>query len=169
MKLNKPSLCEYFVNILSTIAFLDFQGKTDNQGMHEIKITYHGIEKEPRPTLVRALAAITDLNNQTQETQTQLIIHPCSYYVGFQLINNYGKKNRAVQTKVIVADIDGNLIDNVSIECKITGIGEERKEDENGLTVFEEVKDEQQVTGVSSNQDAINMDFIPSLGKRLKR
>lgn len=135
--------------------------------MHEVKITYHGIEKEPGPTLVRALAAITDLNNQTQETQTQFIIHPCMYYVGFQLINNYGKKNQAIQTKVIVTDIDGNLIDNVSIECKIVGIGKERKEDENGLTVFDEVKDEQQVTGVSSKGDAINMDFIPTLGKIL--
>ena len=135
--------------------------------MHEVKITYHGIEKEPRPTLVRALAAITDLNNQTQETQTQFIIHPGMYYVGFQLINNYGKKDQAIQTKVIVTDIDGNLIDNVSIECKIVGIGKDRKEDENGLTVFEEVKDEQRVTGASSKADAINMDFIPKLGKRL--
>jgi hypothetical protein len=150
---------------LSTIALLSFQGKTDNQGMHEVKVTYHGIEKEPRPTLVRALAAITDLNNQTQETQTQFLIHPCMYYVGFQLINNYGKKDQPVQTKVIITDIDGNLIDNVSIECKIIGIGSERKEDENGLTVFEEVKDEQQVTSISSNKDAINIDFIPKLGK----
>ena len=48
-----------------TSLFFYFQGKTDNKGIHEIKITYHGIEKEPRPTMVRALAAITDLNNQT--------------------------------------------------------------------------------------------------------
>ncbi|CAF1253132.1 unnamed protein product [Rotaria sordida] len=143
-----------------------FQGKTDNKGQHEIKITYHGVEKEPRPTMVRALAAITDLNNQTQETQTQFLIHPCTYYVGFQLVNNYGKKDQPVQTKVIVTDIDGNLIDNVSIECKIVGIGKERKEDENGLTVFEEIKDEQQITNVSSNKDAINMDFTPTLGGR---
>jgi hypothetical protein len=116
--------------------------------------------------MVRALAAITDLNNQTQETQTQFIIHPCPYYVGFQLVNNYGKKNQLVQTKVIVTDIDGNLIDNVLIECKIVGIGKERKEDENGLTVFKEIKDEQQITNVSSNKDAINMDFTPTIGKR---
>jgi hypothetical protein len=64
-------------------------------------MTYHGIEKEPRPTMVSALAAITNLNNQTQETQTQFLIHSCTYYAGFQLVNNYGKKNEAVQTKVI--------------------------------------------------------------------
>ncbi|CAF4067229.1 unnamed protein product, partial [Adineta steineri] len=89
-----------------------FQGITDNKGTHEIKIGYHGIEKEPRPTIIRALASITDLNNQTQETQIQFLIHPCIYYVGFQLVNNYGKKDKLVQTKVIVTDIDGNLIDN---------------------------------------------------------
>ena len=148
-------------------SFVYFQGKTDSKGTHEIKITYHGIEKEARPTMVRALAAITDLNNQTQETQTQFLIHPCMYYVGFQLLNNYGKKNQPIQTKVIVTDIDGNLIDNVSIQCKIVGIGKERKEDENGLTVYEEIKDEQQLTSVSSNKDAVNMDFTPTLGKRL--
>ncbi|CAF4119037.1 unnamed protein product, partial [Adineta steineri] len=93
-------------------------------------------------------------------------IHPCIYYVGFQLVNNYGKKDKLVQTKVIVTDIDGNLIDNISIECKIVGIGQEKKEDENGLTVFQEIKDEQQFTNVSSNKDAVNMDFIPKLGGR---
>ncbi|CAF1680637.1 unnamed protein product, partial [Didymodactylos carnosus] len=44
--------------------------------------------------------------------------------------------------KVIITDIDGNLIDNILIECKVTGNGNEKKEDENGLTVFEEVTDE---------------------------
>ncbi|CAF4114154.1 unnamed protein product, partial [Adineta steineri] len=143
-----------------------FQGITDNKGTHEVKIIYHGIEKEPRPTIIRALASMTDLNNQTQETQTQILIHPCIYYVGFQLVNNYGKKDKLVQTKVIVTDIDGNLIDNISIQCKIVGIGQEKKEDENGLTVFEGIKDEQRFTNVSSNKDAINMDFIPKLGGR---
>jgi hypothetical protein len=151
---------------LLTSLFLYFQGQTNNKGLHEIKITYHGIEKEPRPTMVRALAAITDLNNQTQETQTQFIIHSCTYYVGFQLVNNYGKKNQLIQTKVIVTDIDGNLIDNILIECKIIGIGKERKEDENGLTIYEETKDELQITNVSSNKDAINIDFTPAIGKK---
>ncbi|CAF1556194.1 unnamed protein product, partial [Didymodactylos carnosus] len=114
-------------------------GKTNAKGLHEIKINYHGIEQEPRAIVVCALAAITDLNYQTQETQTQFIIHPCTYYVGFKLVSNYAKKNKPVQTKVIITDIDGNLIDNILIECKVTGNGNEKKEDENGLTVFEEV------------------------------
>ncbi|CAF3912925.1 unnamed protein product [Adineta steineri] len=143
-----------------------FQGKTDSKGTHEIKIGYHGIEKEPKPTMVRALAAITDLNNQTQETQTQFLIHPSTYYVGFQLLNNYGKKDQPIKTKVIVTDVDGNLIDNVSVECNIVGIGQERKEDANGLTIYEEIKDEQQVTNASSSKDAINMEFTPKLGGR---
>jgi len=142
------------------------QGKTDNQGKHEIKISYHGIEQEPKPIMVHALAAITDLNSQTQETETQFLIHPSTYYVGFQLTNHFGKKDQPVQTKVIVTDVDGNLMDHVSIECKIVGIGRERKEDENGLTKFEEIKDEQDITGVSSNQGAINIDFTPKLGGR---
>ncbi|CAF1408523.1 unnamed protein product, partial [Didymodactylos carnosus] len=141
-------------------------GKTNNKGLHEIKINYHGIEQEPRTTVVRALAAITDLNYQTQETQTEFIIHPCTYYVGFKLISNYGKKDKSVQTKVIVTDIDGNLIDNVLIECKVIGNGNEKKEDENGLIVFEQVKDNQTLTLVSSNKDAVNIDFTPKLGKQ---
>ena len=116
---------------------------------------------------MQALAAITDLNNQRQETQTQFLIHPSTYYVGFQILSNYGKKDQPVQTKVIVADIDGNLMDNVSIECKVVGTGEERKEDESGLVVYKEIKDEQQIIAVSSNKDAINMNFTPTLGKRL--
>ena len=85
--------------------------------------------------------------------------------MGFQLVNNYGKRDQPIQTKVIVTDVDGNLIDNVSIECKIVGIGAERKEDANGLTVSEEVKDEQQLTNASSKNDAVTMEFTPTLGK----
>ncbi|CAF3804548.1 unnamed protein product [Rotaria sp. Silwood1] len=139
------------------------QGTTNDKGMHEIKISYHGIEEEPRPTVVSALAAITDINHQTQETQTQFIVHPCTYYVGFQMSTYFGKKDKPVPTKVIVTDVDGNLIDNIVVECKIVGSGKERKEDENGLTIYENVKDEQVITAVSSSKDAINIEFTPKL------
>ncbi|CAF1355694.1 unnamed protein product [Rotaria sp. Silwood1] len=141
-----------------------FQGKTNDQGTHEIKISYHGIEEEPRPTIVYALAAITDLNNQMQETQTQFVVHPSTYYVGFQMSTYFGKKDKPVPTKVIVTDIDGNLIDNIAVECKIVGNGKERKEDENGLIIYEDVKDEQIITSASSSKDAVNIDFTPKLG-----
>ncbi|CAF3181371.1 unnamed protein product [Rotaria sp. Silwood2] len=140
------------------------QGTTNDKGMHEIKISYHGIEEEPRPMVVSALAAITDINHQTQETQTQFIVHPCTYYVGFQMSTYFGKKDKPVQPKVIVTDIDGNLIDNIVVTCKIVGNGKERKEDENGLTIYENVKDEQVITAVSSSKDAINIEFTPKLG-----
>ncbi|CAF1038277.1 unnamed protein product [Rotaria sp. Silwood1] len=163
----QPFFCWFGNNNQTEISYPEkyFQGKTNNKGLHEIKISYHGIEQEPRTTIVHALAAITDLNNQIQETKTQFIIHPCTYYVGFQLSTNYGKKNKPVQTKVIVTDIDGNLIDNILIECKVIGYGKERKEDENGLTVFEEIKDEQTLAVVSSNKDAVNIDYTPKLGR----
>ncbi|CAF4209806.1 unnamed protein product [Rotaria socialis] len=162
----QPFFCWFGNNNETEISYpkKHFQGKTNNEGIHEIKINYHGIEQEPRTTIVHALSAITDLNNQTQETKIQFIVHPCRYYVGFQLSTNYGKKNKPVQTKVIVTDIDGNLIDNILIECKVNGNGKERKEDENGLTVFEEIKDEQTLTVVSSNKDAVNIDYTPKLG-----
>ncbi len=110
------------------------------------------------------MAAVTDLNNQTQETQTQFLVHPSTYYVGFQLGTNYGKKDQPIQAKVIVTDVDGNLIDNVSIECQVVGTGQQKKEDKNGLVVYEEVKEEQQLTSSSSNKDAVNIDFTPTLG-----
>ncbi|CAF2070665.1 unnamed protein product [Rotaria magnacalcarata] len=162
----QPFFCWFGNNNETEISYPEkhFQGKTNNEGIHEIKINYHGIEQEPRTAIVHALSAITDLNNQTQETKIQFIVHPCRYYVGFQLSTNYGKKNKPVQTKVIVTDIDGNLIDNILIECKVNGNGKERKEDENGLTVFEEIKDEQTLTVVSSNKDAVNIDYTPKLG-----
>ncbi|UJR17435.1 hypothetical protein I4U23_004330 [Adineta vaga] len=165
----KPFFCWFYdSNNNNDIMYPDkyFEGKTDSRGTHEVKISYHGVENEPRPITVNALAAITDLNNQTQETQTQFLVHPSTYYVGFQLNNNYGKKDQPIQTKVIVTDVDGNLIDNVSIECKIVGVGQERKEDANGLTIYEEIKDEQQITNTSSSKDAINMEFTPKLGGR---
>lgn len=51
------------------------------------------------------------------------------------------------------------------VECNIMGSGTEKKEDQNGLTVFEEVTDEQRLTVLSSNKDAVKVEFIPKLGK----
>ncbi|CAF4451576.1 unnamed protein product, partial [Rotaria magnacalcarata] len=104
-----------------------FQGKTNSKGQHEIKITYHGVEQEPRPIIVHTLATITDLNYQTQETKADFLMHPCAYYVGFQFVKNYVKKVEPVQTKVIVTDIDGNLIDNILVRCEVIGYGSEKK------------------------------------------
>ncbi|CAF3915943.1 unnamed protein product [Rotaria sp. Silwood1] len=141
-----------------------FQGKTDNKGQHEIRIIYHGIAQEP--IIVRALAAITDLNSQTQETGRDFLIHPCRYYVGFRYVKSCGKKGEPVRTEVIVTDIDGNLINDILIQCEVIGYGKEQKEDQNGLTIFEEITDEQKLTVVSSNKDAVILDYIPKLGGR---
>ena len=141
-----------------------FQGQTNEQGVHEVQVNYKGLEKETRPISVNALAAVTDLNNQVQETQTQFLVHPSKYYVGFQLGTNYGKKGQPIQTKVIVTDVEGNLIDNVSIECKVVGTGQEKKEDANGLVVYEDVSEEQQIVDASSSKDAVNIEFTPKLG-----
>ena len=78
---------------------------------------------------------------------------------------SFGKKDQPVQTKVIVTDIDGHLIGNVSIECKIVGMGRARKVDDRGVTIYEDVKDEQQTTVLSSDNDAVQIDFTPTLGK----
>lgn len=111
------------------------------------------------------MAAIRDLNNQTQETQANTIVHPCQYYVGFKLLSNYGKKDESIQTNVIVTDVDGKLVDNVQIECHILGSGKEKKEDKNGLIVYEDIKDEQNFTVLSSASDAVSANFTPKLGK----
>ncbi|CAF4253465.1 unnamed protein product, partial [Rotaria magnacalcarata] len=125
-----------------------FQGKTNSKGQHEIKITYHGVEQEPRPIIVHTLATITDLNYQIQETKADFLMHPCAYYVGFQFVKNYVKKVEPVQTKVIVTDIDGNLIDNILVRCEVIGY------------------DEQTLTIVSSSKGAVNIDYTPKLDGR---
>ncbi|CAF4016800.1 unnamed protein product [Rotaria sp. Silwood2] len=152
--------------LMLILFFIYFQGKTDNKGKHEIKIIYHGIAQEPGPIIVRALAAITDLNSQTQETGRHFLIHTCRYYVGFRYVRSCGKKGEPVRTEVIVTDIDGNLINDILIQCDVIGHGKEQKEDQNGLTIFEEITDEQKLTVVSSNKNAVILDYIPKLGGR---
>ena len=133
-----------------------FEGQTNDQGIHEIQINYKGLENEPIPIVVCVGAAIADLNNQVQETQTQFLVHPSKYYVGFQLTTNYGKKDRPIQARVIVTDVDGNLMDNVPIQCQIIGVEQQNKEDE------------QQLTSLSSNSAATIIEFTPKLGGSYK-
>jgi len=142
-----------------------FQGQTNDQGIHEIQINYKGLEKEPRPIAVQVISVISDLNNQIQNAETQFLVHPSKYYVGFQLGRNYGKKGQSIQAKVIVTDVDGNLIDKVSIDCNIVGIGKEKREDaKSGLVVYEDVSEEQQLTGRSSSKDPTIFEFTPLFG-----
>ncbi|CAF5097648.1 unnamed protein product, partial [Rotaria sp. Silwood1] len=84
-------------------------------------------------------------------------------YVGFRYVKSCGKKGEPVRTEVIVTDIDGNLINDILIQCEVIGYGKEQKEDQNGLTIFEEITDEQKLTVVSSNKDAVILDYIPKL------
>jgi hypothetical protein len=46
-----------------------WSAKTDSNGEHEIKVCYSG--SVPHPTVLKAVASITDLNSQTRETATR--------------------------------------------------------------------------------------------------
>ncbi|CAF4285359.1 unnamed protein product, partial [Adineta steineri] len=51
-----------------------FQGKTDSKGTHEIKIGYHGIEKEPIPTMLHSIETLSIKFPSTSVTITLVFI-----------------------------------------------------------------------------------------------
>lgn len=114
--------------------------------------------------VVRATVKVTDLNSQSQESESTLVLHPCEYYVGFQFMKYFGVKNEPIETKVIVTDVDGNLIANVPIECVIMGYQQKKSTNENGEAITEYTEDEQHFNILSSNTGGVTMTFTPKIG-----
>ncbi len=45
---------------------------TGADGRHELKVTWSGVEEEPKPINVTAVAAVQDLNKQTQVSHANM-------------------------------------------------------------------------------------------------
>lgn len=140
-----------------------FTGKTGFDGKHEIKIEFRGIEDCPSCISVSAHSSVIDINNQVQESATTFLVHPSFLYVGFKLKETFGRKGEEVKGEVVVCDVDGKLVKGVEVKLTIRGQGKQEKEDDAGLSIYEDVLDEQTNT-FKSDEKPVEFLFVPRFG-----
>ncbi|KAI5085094.1 hypothetical protein GOP47_0001263 [Adiantum capillus-veneris] len=141
----------------------EFEGKTDMDGKHDVKIIFKGIEDCPSSISVSATSSIIDINNQAQSATSSFIIHPAFLFVGFKLKEMFASKGEEVTGEVIVCDVDGKLVQGVQVKIIITGKGKKEAKDNAGLSVYEDVTDDQEIL-VESNEKPVEFSFFPQLG-----
>lgn len=94
-----------------------FKGLTDGGGKHVLKIDFESVNP-PRPYAVSANASVQDVNRQTWASNTNLLVHPSSLYVGLKIPRYFVQKGENINVESIVSDIDGNLIAGRDVEVK---------------------------------------------------
>jgi uncharacterized protein YfaS (alpha-2-macroglobulin family) len=94
-----------------------FKGLTDAAGKHVLKIDFESVNP-PRPYAVTANASVQDVNRQTWASNTNLLVHPSSLYVGLKIPRYFVNKGENINVESIVSDIDGKLIANQDVEIK---------------------------------------------------
>jgi uncharacterized protein YfaS (alpha-2-macroglobulin family) len=94
-----------------------FKGLTDAAGKHVLKIDFESVNP-PRPYAISANASVQDVNRQTWASNTNLLVHPSSFYVGLKIPRYFVNKGENINVESIVSDIDGNLIGNRDVEIK---------------------------------------------------
>lgn len=98
-------------------AYQTFQGVTDADGKHRLKIDFESVNP-PRPYLISASASVQDVNRQTWSSTSTLLVHPSDLYVGIRTPRTFVQKGEKIDVETIVSDIEGKLVAGRDVEMK---------------------------------------------------
>ena len=82
----------------------NLKGTTDEDGLHYIKVKFHGNPDPPVPVSVIAEAEIEDLNGQAIKSSKQMVVHSSKYYVGLHAIESSVRGGKIAVLQIIVTD-----------------------------------------------------------------
>jgi len=137
-----------------------FKGVTDASGRHLLKIDFDSV-KPPRPYTISASASVQDVNRQTWASQTSLLVHPSSLYVGIRTPQTFVQKGENIVVESIVSDIDGKLIAGRDVEIKAI-----LKDWQFDKGAWKEVTVDEQNCAVKSADEAQKCTFVAKNGGR---
>ncbi len=94
-----------------------FEGRTDAAGIHRLQINFESVEP-PGPSAVTAQATVMDVNRQAWTSQTNLLVHPASLYVGLRSDRMFVEREEPLPIEAIVTDLDGRPVTGVEITMR---------------------------------------------------
>jgi len=95
----------------------EFTGRTDASGKHHLRIDFDRVNP-PRATTVTAEASVQDVNRQTLNATTTMLVHPADLYVGLRSQRTFVQQNEPLDVEAIVTDLDGKAVANRSIRMR---------------------------------------------------
>jgi alpha-2-macroglobulin len=95
-------------------------GSTDSNGKHRVAIASTGSDEFPVPVSLVASAHVLDTNRQTQTVTANLLVHPCTLYVGVQSTSTILYPEGPLPVSLVVSDIDGNAVSNVEMSLTLS-------------------------------------------------
>lgn len=95
----------------------EFTGRTDASGKHHLRIDFDAVNP-PRATSVTAEASVQDVNRQTLNATTTMLVHPADLYVGLRSQRTFVQQGEPLDVEAIVTDLDGKAVANRSIRMR---------------------------------------------------
>lgn len=135
-----------------------FKGRTDAAGKHTLKIDFDGV-RPARPSTVTASARVQDVNRQTIESTTSLLVHPADVYVGLKSTRSFVQKGEPFDIAAIVTDLDGKAIADRDVQLRLVRLDYVYEKGE----WKEQERDVQEQT-VKSGADAVSARFRTTAG-----
>ncbi|MBA2663287.1 MAG: hypothetical protein H0U74_13450 [Bradymonadaceae bacterium] len=81
-------------------------GKTDMAGEHRLVLPLATFSP-PRASTVSAIVSVTDVNRQTWQASTNLLVHPAAEYVGLRSARLFVERGDPLEIDAIVTDLEG--------------------------------------------------------------
>lgn len=94
-----------------------FTGVTDAAGIHRLHVDFRGVTP-PEPSVVTAEATVMDVNRQAWTSTTTMLVHPAALYVGLRTERIFVAREEPLPVEIIVTDLNGAAISEVSVELK---------------------------------------------------
>jgi len=94
------------------------QAQTDNNGEAHLSFALSSINSNS-PMILDLQASVSDVNRQTFNGATSVLIHPSSQYVGIKTQSQFYNRGETLKVESIVVDLEGKLLSKQSIKIKI--------------------------------------------------
>ncbi len=133
-------------------------GVTDASGKHHLHIDFDRVNPA-RPSTITASASVSDVNRQSWNSKTTLLVHPAGLYVGLKIDKTFVQQNQPLQVHAIVADLDGKLVEGREIKMLATRLSWRLEKGE----WIQDEKDPQECL-IRSSESAITCTFQPKAG-----
>lgn len=88
--------------------------KTNATGDHTVKLDFQSVWP-PRPTSVILEASVSDVNRQRWTSQSTLLVHASSLYVGLKNDKTFVQKGEALNFDTVVTDVDGKRVSGAKV------------------------------------------------------
>lgn len=85
------------------------QTRTDSKGKSGLKVDFLSVDP-PRPHSLSAQATVQDVNRQVWTSQTSVLVHPASVYIGLKSETTFVEKGQSLKLSMVLSDLDGKAV-----------------------------------------------------------